>query len=193
MSRGSRRNTGDGPNEGEARAEVEGVPVAPVSVTERISSLDFIRGIAVMGILVANIIAFGQPSVAYFVPSAFLVDAGDPGGWQWIAQFVLIDSKMRGLFTLLFGAGMYLFMERAWAKGATRAFFAGHPDLEGTRWAKTGHPCLIPGSMYSGAAILLPEPGAQHSGCSVNHGSGRVMARGHPKRTPSPLQAQIDS
>jgi uncharacterized protein len=27
---------------------------------------------------------------------------------------------MRGLFTLLFGAGMYLFMEKAWAKGASR-------------------------------------------------------------------------
>jgi uncharacterized protein len=39
---------------------------------------------------------------------------------MWIAQFTLIDGKMRGLFTLLFGAGLYLFMERAWASGATR-------------------------------------------------------------------------
>ncbi len=93
---------------------------APVATQDRISSLDFIRGLAVMGILAANIVAFGQPGSAYFWPEAFLVDAGDPGGWQWIAQFVLIDGKMRGLFTLLFGAGMYLFMERAWARGSTR-------------------------------------------------------------------------
>jgi tRNA-splicing ligase RtcB len=67
-------------------------------------------------------------------------------------------------------------------KGATRAFPAGHPDLHGTPWAKTGHPCLIPGSMFHGAAILFAEPGASRSGFSVNHGSGRHMARGAAKR-----------
>lgn len=93
---------------------------APTSSAERIGSLDFIRGIAVMGILAANIVAFGQPFNAYVFPDAFLVPVADPGGWLWIAQFVLIDGKMRALFTILFGAGMYLFMERAWARGATR-------------------------------------------------------------------------
>lgn len=93
---------------------------APVRAKERIASLDFIRGIAVMGILAANIIAFGQPFNAYIYPDAFLVEPSDPGGWQWIGQFVLIDGKMRGLFTILFGAGMYLFMERAWLRGGTR-------------------------------------------------------------------------
>lgn len=68
-------------------------------------------------------------------------------------------------------------------KGATRAFPAGHPDLAGTAWEATGHPCLIPGSMYHGAAILFPEPGAARSGFSVNHGSGRLLARGAAKRT----------
>ncbi|MGQ7830931.1 DUF418 domain-containing protein [Altererythrobacter sp. Z27] len=93
---------------------------APVVGADRIGSLDFIRGLAVMGILAANIVAFGQPSSAYMFPDAFLVPSGDQGGWLWIAQFLLIDGKMRGLFTLLFGAGLYLFMERAWARGATR-------------------------------------------------------------------------
>jgi len=73
-----------------------------------------------MGILAANIVAFGQPPSAYMWPESFLVDPADPGGWQWIAQLILIDGKMRGLFTLLFGAGMYLFMERAWERGSTR-------------------------------------------------------------------------
>ncbi|MFA5205679.1 MAG: RtcB family protein [Lentisphaeria bacterium] len=67
-------------------------------------------------------------------------------------------------------------------KGATRAFPAGHPDLAKTRWAATGHPCLIPGSMYHGAAILFAEQGAHASACSVNHGSGRIMARGRARR-----------
>jgi uncharacterized protein len=73
-----------------------------------------------MGILAANIVAFGQPMDAYMYPAAFQTDPGDPGGWMWIMQFILIDGKMRGLFTLLFGAGVYLFMEKAWARGATR-------------------------------------------------------------------------
>jgi uncharacterized protein len=94
--------------------------IAPVAPKDRIATLDFIRGLAVMGILAANIVAFGQPFEAYMYPTAFLTDPGDPGGWMWIAQYVLIDGKMRGLFTLLFGAGLYLFMERAWANGATR-------------------------------------------------------------------------
>ncbi len=98
----------------------ESVAIAPVAVAERIETLDFIRGIAVMGILWANIVAFGQPFEAYMYPTAFKTDPADPGGWMWIAQFILIDGKMRGLFTVLFGAGMYLFMEKAWARGSTR-------------------------------------------------------------------------
>ncbi len=78
-------------------------------------------------------------------------------------------------------------------KGATRAFPAGHPELEDTVWEKTGHPCLIPGSMYHGAAILFAGDGARASGYSVNHGSGRHMARGEAKRQLSPRQAVIDA
>lgn len=77
-------------------------------------------------------------------------------------------------------------------KGATRAFPAGHPDLVGTRWADTGHPCCIPGSMFSGAAILYPKAGAYQSGCSVNHGSGRVLGRAQAKRQLAESQELID-
>lgn len=68
-------------------------------------------------------------------------------------------------------------------KGATRAFPAGHPDLVDTIWKDTGHPTLIPGSMFDGAAILFPADGAYKSGCSVNHGSGRLLGRGVAKKT----------
>ena len=92
--------------------------LAPVTAGARIASLDFIRGIAVMGILAANIIAFGQPLMATIYPPAFLSADGDPDHWWWIAQFVLIDGKMRGLFSVLFGAGLYLFVEKATERGA---------------------------------------------------------------------------
>jgi tRNA-splicing ligase RtcB len=77
-------------------------------------------------------------------------------------------------------------------KGATRAFPAGHPELRGTKWADTGHPCLIPGSMLAGAAILFPLEGAYQSGCSVNHGSGRLLGRGEAKRELAVVQGDID-
>ncbi|MEM1053331.1 MAG: DUF418 domain-containing protein, partial [Pseudomonadota bacterium] len=105
-----------------AKANPDGLTqnsAVPVRTKDRIETLDFIRGIAVMGILAANIVVFGQPFNAYTYPGAWIGETGDPDGWLWIAQFVMIDGKMRGLFTLLFGAGMYLFMERAWARGAT--------------------------------------------------------------------------
>ena len=77
-------------------------------------------------------------------------------------------------------------------KGATRAFPAGHPDLVGTAWESTGHPCLIPGSMYHGAAVLFAEAGAHKSACSVNHGSGRVLGRGAAKKQLEARQDAID-
>ena len=78
-------------------------------------------------------------------------------------------------------------------KGATRAFPAGHPDLAGTRWEATGHPVLIPGSMFEGAAILFPQEGAYKSSCSVNHGSGRILGRGAANRKFKSEQDRIDS
>ncbi|WP_240504491.1 DUF418 domain-containing protein [Tsuneonella mangrovi] len=107
----------------EAPAEVQtgGIVVPPPEpVRDRLASLDFIRGIAVMGILLANIVGFGQPFMAYAWPDGFATAHGPIDGWLWIAQFVLVDGKFRGLFSVLFGAGMVLFMDRAWTRGDTR-------------------------------------------------------------------------
>lgn len=101
-----------------ATPDQDAPPIAPAA--NRLLSLDFMRGIAVMGILLANIAAFGQPFSAYMYPDAFTVPHGEAADWMWVGQFLLIDGKMRGLFTLLFGAGLILFMEKAWARGATR-------------------------------------------------------------------------
>jgi uncharacterized protein len=91
----------------------------PTAEGKRLASLDFTRGIAVMGILAANIIAFGQPYVAYMWPGGFVTAHDTLSDWLWVAQFVAVDGKMRGLFTLLFGAGLVLFAERVSARGAS--------------------------------------------------------------------------
>lgn len=67
-------------------------------------------------------------------------------------------------------------------KGATRAFPAGHELLIGTDYEKTGHPVLIPGSMGTSSAVLMPTD-SKKSLYSVNHGCGRVMSRSQAKRS----------
>jgi uncharacterized protein len=82
----------------------------------RIATLDIVRGVAVMGILAMNIVAFAMPIQAYMNPLAFGSEA--PVDYAVYAfNFVLIDGKMRGLFSFLFGASMLLVIDRAEAKG----------------------------------------------------------------------------
>jgi uncharacterized protein len=89
------------------------------AVTEappRIPSLDIVRGVAVMGILAMNIVAFAMPVEAYMNPSVYGTN-GLADLVSWAFSFVLIDGKMRGLFSFLFGASILLVIERAAAKG----------------------------------------------------------------------------
>lgn len=79
-------------------------------------------------------------------------------------------------------------------KGATRAFPAGHPALEGTTWSQTGHPVVVPGSMGSFSYLLKAGPGAREALYSVNHGAGRAMSRraAHDQLDPEIQQEQLD-
>jgi len=84
--------------------------------SKRIATLDIVRGVAVMGILAMNIIAFAMPFQAYFNPTAFGADSA-ADHVSWLFSFIFVDGKMRGLFSLLFGASMLLVIERAEASG----------------------------------------------------------------------------
>lgn len=86
----------------------------------RFVSLDVVRGIAVMGILLMNIVAFSMPSSAYFTPLAYGGDSPVDIA-VWATNFVLADGKMRGLFSVLFGASMLLVIQRAEAKDRSAA------------------------------------------------------------------------
>ncbi|MBY0283623.1 MAG: DUF418 domain-containing protein [Sphingomonas sp.] len=91
---------------------------APVG--DRIATLDVVRGVAVMGILIMNIVAFGMPEAAYMNPRAYGGDTGIDLG-VYLFNFILFDGKMRGLFSFLFGASALLVIERAQARGASAA------------------------------------------------------------------------
>jgi len=86
-------------------------PAAP-----RIATLDAVRGLAVMGILLLNIVDFAMPGYAYVDPTYY---GGATGAniWVWRIVYLLFDGKMRGLFTMLFGASTWLIADRAAAAG----------------------------------------------------------------------------
>ncbi|MDX1507277.1 MAG: DUF418 domain-containing protein [Woeseiaceae bacterium] len=89
----------------------------PVRARERIASLDILRGIAVLGILVMNVYAFAMPFYAYGNPLA-------GGGTElhnlgtWFVTHLFFDLKFMSIFSMLFGAGIILMANRAAAREA---------------------------------------------------------------------------
>lgn len=88
----------------------------------RIPALDALRGVAVIGIVGMNVLAFALPSPAYYNPLSFGgLGAGDY--WVWLASFVFIEDKFRTLFAMLFGTGCLILLEKGGAS-PWRAHFA---------------------------------------------------------------------
>ena len=88
----------------------------PVQGSARIVSLDLIRGLGVLGILLMNAVSFRFGEAPYFNLSA----GGSETWLDWavgILGEIFVDQKFMGLFSLLFGAGMILFIDRASARG----------------------------------------------------------------------------
>jgi uncharacterized protein len=83
---------------------------------QRITHLDTVRGVAVMGILIMNAVSFFFVGAAYF-------DISSPENktvLDWLVGGfgeVFADQKFMALFSILFGASVLLFCERAAAKG----------------------------------------------------------------------------
>lgn len=87
---------------------------------ERILSLDLIRGIAVLGILLMNISSFSMIGQAYINPT---IMGGLEGINEWVHKFnyVFAHQKFMSIFSILFGAGIVLFSERVVARGFSAA------------------------------------------------------------------------
>jgi len=82
----------------------------PTEIKERINSVDTIRGVSLLGILLMNIIGFGLYK-AYFNPT----NSGGATGWNlnvWWINTLFFEGTMRGMFSMLFGAGIVLFTNR---------------------------------------------------------------------------------
>ena len=83
----------------------------PVTESQRIRSIDTLRGFALLGILLLNIIAFSSPLATYYNPSA---NNGISG--LNLATAMLVDiwaeGAFRAIFSMLFGAGLLIFLEK---------------------------------------------------------------------------------
>ncbi|MGI8599705.1 MAG: DUF418 domain-containing protein [Chitinophagaceae bacterium] len=83
---------------------------APTSQSERIIILDSLRGIAVLGILLMNIPGFALPRIAFFNP--ILIDFTGINFYTWYGVEWILEGSQRAIFSMLFGAGMLLFISR---------------------------------------------------------------------------------
>jgi hypothetical protein len=95
----------------------------PVAQQERISSLDVLRGFALLGILVMNIGDYALPGNFDYNPS-ILGPLSKLNLWLWAGRFILFEGKMRALFSMLFGAGVILLTSRL-EKGKGRILAIG--------------------------------------------------------------------
>ncbi len=88
----------------------------PVSTVERINSIDVLRGVALLGILLMNIVGFGLVSNAYDDPTV----QGGAERWDlvvWVMNRMLVEDTMRAMFSMLFGVSMVLMTLRIEARG----------------------------------------------------------------------------
>lgn len=81
----------------------------PVVVARRIESLDVLRGVALLGVLLLNILGFGLASVGYYNPLAGMGENKEINYAIWGIVNLFFEGSMRGLFSLLFGAGVVMF------------------------------------------------------------------------------------
>ncbi|MGB8885636.1 MAG: DUF418 domain-containing protein [Candidatus Korobacteraceae bacterium] len=140
----------------------------PVTAKERIASLDVLRGVALLGILPMNIQAFSMISAAYINPTVY----GDLHGanyWVWFLCHLLADEKFMTIFSMLFGAGIFLMTSHIEAAGRKSA--ALHYRRMG--WL------ILFGLLH---AYLL-----WYGDILVNYGLCGLLAYGYRKATPRKL------
>ena len=87
------------------------------SAQERIDLLDALRGLALLGILLANILIFS--GWEFLASDGKIALAGESATlWQHRFHQLVVDGKFYTIFSLLFGAGFALQLERLTRRGA---------------------------------------------------------------------------
>jgi uncharacterized protein len=97
-------------------ATVMSEPLAPTTLAERVEAIDILRGLALFGILGANIRAFSGPPLVYFTPHLFWPGFSDRLAQSFVDAF--IQGKFITIFAFLFGVGFTVQLTRAQERGA---------------------------------------------------------------------------
>ncbi len=92
----------------------------PTQSAERIQTLDVARGIALFGILMVNVQLMTQP-LEYLWTGDPAAEGPLAAAFHYLTR-VLFESKSYPLFSMLFGMGMALMLDRARASGRAFAF-----------------------------------------------------------------------
>ncbi len=96
-----------------------GADITPLPVRERIPALDVLRGVAVAGILLANVLVFfGLTFIPPARAAAFPTVAAD--NVALFLEHVFVDGKFYSVFSLLFGIGFGVQLERGGAAALPR-------------------------------------------------------------------------
>ncbi len=82
--------------------------VAPVTKANRVESLDVMRGLAILGILAVNAPFFAGPWQAGQNPLLPPLDVNQDTLWSWLVMHVFFEFKFITLFSILFGASIFL-------------------------------------------------------------------------------------
>ena len=97
-------------------ADYQREPLRPVPASDRIETLDILRGFALLGILLVNMGAFSWPN-AYTLWQRYFWDSRADAAVDWLVR-LLAEGKFYPLFSFLFGLGAAIQMERADCRGA---------------------------------------------------------------------------
>ena len=97
------------------RVQTESQRVGPVSLSERILFIDVLRGMALFGILAANMRSFFAPLDCYEHIGVLYHSHADVLAQAFIDAF--IQGKFLSIFSFLFGIGFAIQMSRAEARG----------------------------------------------------------------------------
>lgn len=105
-------------------APAESPAIQPERPKQRIQVIDTLRGVALLGILIINMISFANPDIIYLNPTAYGSYEGVEK-WIWRLSHVFADQKFMTLFSPLYGAGILLLTGRIEARGqsATSLFY----------------------------------------------------------------------
>jgi uncharacterized protein len=98
------------------------IDAAPIAESSRIKTIDMLRGVALLGILLMNIPGFSMPNYSFEV---FKNDPSSLNFWVYAVIGIVFEGKMRAMFSIIFGAGVLLFIanKKTSGKSVTALFY----------------------------------------------------------------------